>query len=255
MWADIFTELKPLIFSGLALHENTMTTPPSVYPSTLSLLNMESLRQLHQNHSRAESMVWPKIRTFPSHGIIQEFLLYRLALWLLVTGAWVISCKRVFMAVMYKCLLVWTGYLWLPSHPLEGGSRNPGLGSGTHPQWSSRSSVWAWPQEAFWSPVVHPSCSHALPFLFPLPMGIFIPITWAIHSSQNMFLCLMFPWALPSIKPGKLLLICQTPNHFSSSRKRSQTTPITCSSIVLQNRVHNSLVSLRILITILMAKH
>lgn len=57
MWADIFTELKPLIFSDLALHENTMTTPPSVYPSTLSLLNMESLRQLHQNHSRAESMV------------------------------------------------------------------------------------------------------------------------------------------------------------------------------------------------------
>lgn len=53
MWADIFTELKPLIFSGLALHEKY--NDPAVYPSTLSLLNKESLRQLHQNHSRAES--------------------------------------------------------------------------------------------------------------------------------------------------------------------------------------------------------
>ena len=115
--------------------------------------------------------------------------------------------------------------------------------------------LWTWPQEAFWSPAIHPSFSHALPFLFPLPMCIFIPITWATHSFQNTFLCLMFPWALPSIKPGKLLLISQTPNHFSSSRKHSQTTPITCSSIVLQNSVHNSLISLRILIIILMAKH
>lgn len=62
------------------------------------------------------------------------------------------------------------------------------------------------------------------------------------------------PLSSPSIKPGKLLLICQTPNHFSSSRKHSQTAPITCSSIALQNRVHNSLISLRILI-IITAKH
>lgn len=78
--------------------------------------------------------------------------------------------------MMYKCLLVWTGYLWWLSHPLEGrGRRNPGLGIKAHPQWSSRSLVWgsdppggdppstAWPQEAcLVSSAMCPFCSFRL---------------------------------------------------------------------------------------------
>lgn len=75
--------------------------------------------------------------------------------------------------------------------------------------------------------LIHSALSRPHVLLFPLPTCTFIPITWATLSSQNMFLCLMVPLALPSAKQGKLLVICQAPNHTSSSRKHSQTTPVT----------------------------
>lgn len=80
------------------------------------------------------------------------------------------------------------------------------------------------PRRPFWSPAIHPFCSlwFSRSPCFPLSTGTFIPIPWVMYSYHNMFLCLMFPLAVPSVKQGKLLLVCQAPNHTSSCRKHPQ---------------------------------
>lgn len=114
------------------------------------------------------------IQTFPSHRIIQEFSLHRLAPFLLVTKeSGVISCSLLYVndvQMVFWSALVICIYWATPRRAVV---RTLNWESGVHPQWSSRASasVWlwdplftAWPQKAFLSGLscTHPFCSLTL---------------------------------------------------------------------------------------------
>lgn len=100
--------------------------------------------------------------------------------------------------MMYKCLLVCTGYLRSPSDRTEGGRKNPGTGIQAHPQWSpvlclpTRPSLHSLSPggRSFWvSSCIHLFCS---PWLSPsLPTHtFFLSFYTATHSPWNTALCL-----------------------------------------------------------------
>lgn len=95
---------------------------------------------------------------------------------------------------------------------------------------STRPSVHSLDQEVFSSSLsYHPSTLFSLAFtLSPHPTHSSFPITEQ-HTLPRIY---ALPLAVSSALHGKLLLICQAPHQTSSSRKRSQTTPVTVSHLL-----------------------
>lgn len=95
---------------------------------------------------------------------------------------------------------------------------------------STRPSVHSLDQQVFSSSLsYHPSTLCSLAFtLPPNPIHSSFPITEQ-HTLPRIY---ALPLAVSSVLHGKLLLICQVPHQTSSSRKHSQTTPVTISHLL-----------------------
>lgn len=171
-----------------------------------------------------------KMQTFPFHKWVKESPLYRLAPSLLVTKE---SMTHFLHACCYGDDIQMASTLnRLPviNEPSrESCGKNPGLGIGAHPQWSLRSSVWSqdpvfttWPREAFLSGLLLPPTHSALSSSHPLTsphMYLHSLFTSNTLPSPRLYLCPVFPLALPSAMQGKPLFTCQASNHTTSSRK------------------------------------